>query len=333
MEDTRPLSRVSSSLSTDRAPSRSSVESDSMHGLFATSSKRRNLTTRTNDTLLEQADEDEEEELEAGRLRLFASSECAPTDEETSVAGDDREDDELVAAGSVTARTSQINATVRDDRFGLIPHFDDLTIHEESASSSSAQEPRKKRQKKSAAAAAVAPSFHGDTSLNTSTSGPRRGRGRGRPVKGPPSGSKQQRRNEEEPSDEELNESASGDSSSASGSRDRGSKSARRSAQKQPRQPAARQRSSSRKSSPSAHNTSLNSSAYNLRERLNTSRASADTSASSDLNRSTRSAASNAGGNRRGGGAQQQQPASSSNRRADPSDRRIMDTSRHQKHR
>ena len=153
-EDTRPLSRVSSSLSTDRAPSRSSVESDSMQRLFATSSKRRNLTTRTNDALLEQADEDEEDELETGQsghLRLFAGSECAPTDEELSVAGDgdDRDDEGSVAAGSVTARTSQINATLRDDRFGLIPHFDDLTIHEESASSASPQEPRKKKQKKS----------------------------------------------------------------------------------------------------------------------------------------------------------------------------------------
>ena len=86
VEDTRPLSRVSSLLSTDRAQSRLSVESDLMHKLFATSSKRRILTTRPNDTLLEQADE--EEELVAGRLRLFAGSECAPTDEETSVVGD-----------------------------------------------------------------------------------------------------------------------------------------------------------------------------------------------------------------------------------------------------
>ena len=337
VEDTRPLSRVSSSLSTDRAPSRSSVESDSMHGLFATSSKRRNLTTRTNDTFLEQADDDDEDELEAGRLRLFAGSECAPTDEEMSVAGDDREDGESVAAGSVTARTSQINATVRDDRFGPIPHFDDLTIHEESSSSSSAQDLRKKKQQKSAvaaaAAAAIPPQFQGDSSLNTSTSAPRKVRGR--PHKRPPSDSKQQRRNEDEPADEELNESTSGDSSIASGSRDRRRKSARRSAQKQP---AARQRSSSRESSPSAHNTSLNSSAYNLRERLNTSRASADTSGSSDLNRSTRSSASNApGGNRRNSparsGGAQQQPGSSLSRRADPSDRRMMDTSRHQKHR
>lgn len=346
MEDPRPLSRVSSTVSLDRASSRASVESEAtQQGLFAApSSKRRNLTTRTNDTLLDQVDEDDDlESIREGRLRLFSGSECAPTDEELSVAGDDQDDDST-ASGSVTAQSAEINATLRhinatihDYRFGPIPQFNNLTI-DESISNSSMRESRAKKQQTAAMTTrqTVVQAEIADNSFNTSTTGARKGRGR--PPKGPPTNRKQQRKGDDEP-DAEVNESESESekSSIASGSRDRRRKSARRTAQQQTAA-VRRQNSSSRESSPALHDTSLNTSAYNLRERLNSSHASADTSSSSDVNRSMRSAAAASGGNRRGsparrGGAQQQ--GISSSHRRDPSGRssaRLLNTSLHSKH-